>query len=274
MAEYLEFPEEIEYRALTEDEQEIYDKFLRDKAKEKDRARLFFQSLIELEEVRIRLAEAEQKAFQLWEAQNKGKSDGRIKERVVALSGKVYGTEMKSSNLGVVLDNSGSMRDHIDAVRAEIQKSFPDAHFREAAGSGLSVDGFWTLVPPDGEMGEHVSADDSWFYGVLPPDVNPFDPKWHEPQIYREEPHLRHNSLIRNELAALMALIQLHKVDTLYWFSNCQDDISLDAVRILWAALEANGVKFYLHSSDRRPDKNLAKLVELSGGEIIRKRIR
>jgi hypothetical protein len=53
--------------------------------------------------------------------------------------GMIGGYSVYSANLGVVLDISGSMTSHIDPLKKEIEKSFPDALYREITGCSLRL---------------------------------------------------------------------------------------------------------------------------------------
>lgn len=253
------------YRELTPEQQRYYEKFLEDRISEKHREGLFRMLMRDLESVRAKLAEAEKAAFADWEKLPKEEQENRV----VAVEGEIYGTDITASNLGVVLDNSPSMRPYLEAVRAEINKSFPSAHIREAAGSGLFLNRRF-------EIGGAFPVGDAWYYGELPSvGVNPFDPKWHQPKIFESyEPYYRQVSLERNPLAALRGLIELQDVDVIYWFCDFEDDIDSVAFQVLRKAKETHEVEFYVHSSNRRPKKLITDLVEATGGEVIRKRIR
>jgi len=52
--------------------------------------------------------------------------------------GNVGGIQIRSSNLGVILDNSSSMQPHIPELRKEINSGFPGSHFREIYGCSLT----------------------------------------------------------------------------------------------------------------------------------------
>lgn len=264
LSEVIDFPPLIVYREMTEPQREIYKKFLADRISKSDREILFRLLLNDLEEVRAKLADAEKLAAEAWK-----KLPIEEREKLTIVTAEVYGTEVIATNLGVVLDNSPSMRLYLDPVRAEISKSFPLAHFRESEGSGLQ------LKVDYGAGGHHI-IDDTWFYGELPLNgANPFEPKWHQSKIYeRIQPHYRQIDLERDPLAALMALIKLQGVDTLYWFCDFEDDIEDNALEILKKAVSENTVTLYVHSSGRRPDRALVEIIEKSGGEIIRQRIR
>jgi len=57
--------------------------------------------------------------------------------------GMVGGIQVRSSNLGVLLDNSSSMQAHIPKLRKEIDKGFPGSHYRECYGCALT----WQASP-------------------------------------------------------------------------------------------------------------------------------
>lgn len=58
--------------------------------------------------------------------------DGDVKK------GDVGGIQVRSSNLGVILDNSSSMQPHIPGLRKEIDSGFPESHYREVYGCALT----------------------------------------------------------------------------------------------------------------------------------------
>lgn len=265
LAEVIDFPTPLEYRELSEGEQNAYEKFLNDRISDDHRKALFKILLKDLEEVRLKLVEAEKNAFAEWEKLPKEEKE----QKAAMVEGEIYGTKVSASRLGVVLDDSPSMRPYLEAVRGEISKSFPDAHYREAAGSGLQVKQFYS-------KGQRKTPDDSWFYAEIPiGKVNPFDPKWHQAEIFDSvEPHYRQISLERSPLSALIALVKLQEVDSLYWFCDFEDDIDSAVLKFFGEMIQSKEVKLFVHTSRRRPDKDLVEIVEASGGEVIRERIR
>ncbi len=270
LSEFLERPVEVTYRDLPPHFQDSYDKFLQDRLTEKKREDLFQVLNHQLEGARQELAKLETEAYKKWEALDT-KDIPEAREKIDAT---IYGTEMSASNLGVILDTSPSMRPYVEAVRQEIITSFPDAQFLEVDGSGVSLRSAYAIQLGSSDPGPREILDDSWYYTTIPSWENPFHPKWHEPKIFHVPLHIRQVQLERTEMAALIALIDKQGVDTLYWFSDCEDDIEPRALAMLKKSLSENDVTFYLHSSRRRPDKQLIELVEETGGEIIRKRIR
>ena len=83
-------------------QQALHNKFLNFKTNEKDFHKYIVPYLVELEKNRALLATAEEKAAKIWEERNK---KGEIKEYVTR-EAELYGTQIKSKRIGVVLDNS------------------------------------------------------------------------------------------------------------------------------------------------------------------------
>jgi hypothetical protein len=186
-----DYPGKVEYRQLTAPQKEAYDKFLKDRLNSSDREKLIRLILQDLEDARLKLIKWEEKAFKAWE-----KLPREVKEEKAAvIKGEIYGTEVTASNLGVLLDNSPSMRPYLEAVRSEIAKSFPNAQYRESAGSGIAF---------DVDYSSRAMQNDSWYYGEIPESgVNPFDPKWHQGKIQITLPaHYRQVDLQRTPASA------------------------------------------------------------------------
>lgn len=61
----------------------------------------------------------------------------KAKDRDVK-KGEVGGIHVRSSNLGIILDNSSSMQPHIPALRTEIDGAFPGSRYREVYGCALT----------------------------------------------------------------------------------------------------------------------------------------
>jgi hypothetical protein len=59
--------------------------------------------------------------------------------------GTIGGIQVRSSKLGVLLDNSSSMQPHIPELRKEIDSGFPDSVYRECYGCAL----IWQAAPPN-----------------------------------------------------------------------------------------------------------------------------
>jgi len=66
--------------------------------------------------------------------------------------GDVGGIHVRSSNLGVILDKSSSMKPHLEKLRKEIDGGFPDSHYREVHGCALT----WQAKPKELGKREHV----------------------------------------------------------------------------------------------------------------------
>ena len=64
-------------------------------------------------------------------------------------------------------------------------------------------------------------------------------------------------------------MVELHKVDVIYWFCDLRDDVDDDTVRRLAKVLLEKKVKLYIHTVGRKPKGLLETLVKQSGGSVI-----
>jgi len=76
---------------------------------------------------------------------------------------------------------------------------------------------------------------------------------------------------------AILELIEVHGVDSIYWFSDLEDERTGAALRELATALapstsRPNGVRLYVRSTASKVDPALATVVTESGGsfEVLR----
>ena len=208
----------------------------------------------DLEQARQRLAAAEEKASVEWEEENADGFTGRVDSAEVRAD--IFGLEVVATNLGVILDNSPSMREFLPALREEITSNFTESYFIEVRGSWVNS-----------------KADAPWFFAAPMEEDNPFDPKWWIPEV----PSMNFESTFRrwnrDNPSAIVALIELMKVDAIYWFCDFDDEEEDEAVARIAGPILENGVALYVHTVKNRPSKALEKLIEDSGGELIRKRM-
>jgi len=163
------------------------------------------------EVLRLRsLKSAAEIAARMTEHSEQGGENGRA-------YGDIGGTSIYSSNLGVVLDVSGSMSSFINPLKKEIAKSFIGPRYREVKGCSLM-----------------------------------FMPRQDKPPVVDAS---------RDSLAVIEELITIHKVDTVYWFCDLQDERNLTALRRLRHLLRRGGVAFHIKSVDRSPDRDLDPLI-------------
>ena len=142
-------------------QQALHNKFLNFKTNEKDFHKYIVPYLVELEKNRALLATAEEKAAKIWEERNK---KGEIKEYVTR-EAELYGTQIKSKRIGVVLDNSYSMALVLPKLRDQIKSKFEYAYFIEIYGSFIEYSG-------------QKLKEKTWFYVSPESSENPFLKQW------------------------------------------------------------------------------------------------
>ncbi len=244
---------------MTADQKKIHDKFLKGRLSDKDTELHINAFLADLEKARVVLAEAELKAKEAWDKKNANKVEPEYTES----ESELYGTKIKSKRFGVILDNSYSMDGVLPKLRAEIQKKFPDAYFIEIYGSFFEE---WDT------RADSIQA--YWRYTTPNKDENPFESHWFCPKIPESHPHYFVVGLEQNNIAAMTALSEFRKVDTIYWFSDMKDKVEPKAVAILSQILKKNNTKLYAHIIQKQPAKELKELIKETGGEIIRTKIK
>ena len=221
--------------------------------------------LEDFERIRVKLAAAEVRASESWEAQRSADSPEEKEMEHFEL----FGEDVSARHLGVLLDNSPSMRPHLEALRAEISAVFPEYVPYEVWGS------FLRYQPKSHGRDYPLRGVSPWHFAEPAGGQNPFLPHWHNPKIPLDiSLHYFVTALERDNLSALRALAELEKVDAIYWFCDFDDDIGNRAIKELEKMMKATGIKLYIHTLKRSPPKALRKLVEENGGAIIRKKIR
>ena len=180
----------------------------------------------------------------------------------------VFGEEITAKRIGVILDNSPSMSPFLDAVRNEIQQKFVYEYFVEVDGSFLrhsrgnySRDRVWNEIGSRG-----------WYYEEPAPGINPFSSNRFIRSVPQADWHYAQVAHQQDNLGAIFAMVTLMEVDTVYWFCDMDDEVDFDAAKVLLEILEPKGVKLYLHTMARNPSRDLATVVERSGGRVIRKK--
>jgi hypothetical protein len=147
----------------------------------------------------------------------------------------VGGLMIEGERLGVILDTSDSMTRYLPGLRAEIRSRFQSPVFLEVEGC---------LLEPS-----------SIARGKIPTKVSDISGE-------RE-----------SVMDAIRELIEVHRVDSIYWFSDLQDERTGAALRELGSILEPNesrpnGVRLYVRSTDSKVDESLAGVVNRSGGSF------
>jgi hypothetical protein len=151
----------------------------------------------------------------------------------------VGGLRVEGTRLGVILDTSDSMTRYLSDLRTEIRSRFQNPRF-------LEVDG--CLLEPSSQA-----------RGELP----------------RGAP--AGSSERESVMDAIHELVKAHGVDSIYWFSDLEDERTGAALRelsILLApsAARPDGVRLYVRSAGSEVDPTLGAVVKQSGGsfEVLR----
>jgi hypothetical protein len=206
--------------------------------------------------------------------------------REMAITADMFGAQITATNLGVVLDVSGSAHAHLDKAIAEIDKNFPTAYMilvvgcgmsdgtRAKAGGGGKVPGLPRVVAysrSDSEK-EYNSLDRS-----VPAQLGKFfskigEKRGKEVRRYFER---RDNlfSLYGGDIhAANFAFDYLLKqnVDTIYWFADFADKIDQPIIEDLTKDLRRKRVKVIAHNFLGKPvQQQVKEMTQTTGGMTI-----
>jgi hypothetical protein len=151
----------------------------------------------------------------------------------------VGGLRIEGKTLGVILDTSDSMTPYLPGLRTEIRSRFQNPRFLEVEGC--------LLEPSSQARGKRPRAAPSG------------------------------SSERESVMDAIRELIEVHRVDSIYWFSDLEDERTDAALRELASILapsasRPDGVRLYVRSTGSQVDESLAALVIRSGGsfEVLR----
>lgn len=240
-----------EYNLETEDRRKLrlLEKFAKLNLSRRVMAEHVSACLSDFERVRKDLAVAEKVAAQAWEGE---KREARL------IGGDVFDMNVTAGYLGVVLDNSPSMRPFLKDLRKEISRDFKDAYFVETNGCDLRSA---PLSP--------------WFYAAPTNAINPFSEDRHIPQVptFEESAYSQYVRWIRDAPGALHCMHSLMRMDAVYWFCDFDDPSRDDVIRAMARDFIASKTRLYVHTLGKRPPALIAELAERSGGKVLRKRI-
>lgn len=205
-----------------------------------------------LEKANQKLKEQESIAFGAWESNplvdGTIVSDGTEANQKVTTT--ILGSKVTASNLGVILDNSGSMDPYLTALRAEIREYYPKAHFAEVSGCRIWGEGLFTYV-----------------YASSGTRGNPFDPDRFPVEVTEEL--LEYTESIRYDpLSAFIGMIEARKVDSIIWFCDFNDSIDKDALDLLCRKILSHEVQVYITSVEDDGPEKLKEAVEKFEGYI------
>lgn len=227
----------------------VFEKFKEGRLAEGAAEKHIESCLAEFERVRQTLAAAEAKAAEAWKA---GEND------VAAKEGKIYDSTVTAARLTVVLDNSRSMAPYLAKLREEIHRDFTNAYFVEVNGCDMSQ-----------------MANCPWFYSAPSIGTNPFTPDRHIPKVptLADRPHSAFIGWTRDAPAALECMFDLMRTDAIYWFCDFDDPTSESVIKNLARKVIEQKAKFYVHTLGKKAPALVATLAEMSGGQVVRKRI-
>lgn len=210
-----------------------------------------------------------------------GWSEGRS-----GTTGGLFGVQVTSGNLGVVLDVSGSAHRHLDKTIAEIDKNFPAAHMVLVVGCGMSdgkgaIGGGGGKVPGKPRVVTYKNIDSEKEYNSLarsaPAQLEDFFRKTGEKRSKelrryfknRDNLYVLYGGDIHAANFAFEFVLDVN-VDTIYWFADFADRIDADTIGDLTKKLRRNGVPVIAHNFLGKPVGKLAKeMAEKTGGQTI-----
>lgn len=201
-------------------------------------------------------------------------------------TGGLFGRQITSKNLGVVLDISGSAHRHLDKAINEIDNNFPKAHIILVVGCGMS-DGKGALgggggkVPGKPRIVPYKNIDSEKEYnsltrsapGQLELFLNRLDEKRSKElrRYFKERDNLYalYGADIHGANFAFDFLLDIN-VDTIYWFADFADRINEKIIEDVTQKLLRNRVTVISHNFLGRPVGKLAtEMTEKTGGQTI-----
>ena len=220
--------------------------------------------LMELEGNRLTLAYYEKNAKKQWDSKFKEKLPGSLNKA------NIYDLQLSSSRLGVILDNSPSMKHYLPNIQKEIDKNFENAFIRKV--HGCSLRRYDTYTSPNDQPKNYKVGENEWYYIDREiKGLNPF-----RAELYLKEvptsPYI--NSLIvqcmLDNLSAAKALTNVYEVDSIFWFSDFQDEIHDDIYTEFVKVFKEKNVKLYiLTPKNAKIPKKIADLVKITKGKIL-----
>lgn len=208
--------------------------------------------------------------------------------REMAISADIFGLQITSESLGVVLDVSGSAHSTLDKAIAEIDKNFPTAHMVLVVGCGMSdgknvptkvgrqdvVPGMPRVVPYS-RRGSNNQYDP--FGRSVPAQLENFfksigDKRANELRRYfkgRDNLYILYGGDIHAANFAFDFVLE-QNVDTIYWFADFADRIDQPIIEDLTQRLRRNRVQVIAHNFlGRKVAKSVKEMVDKTGGKTL-----
>lgn len=201
--------------------------------------------------------------------------------------GSLFGRQINSSNLGVVLDISGSAHAYLAEAIAEIDKSFPTAHIVLVVGCGMS-DGNLSVsgggkVPGRPRVVDYQKMDSERKHNSLsrsaPAQLELFYKKIGSKRSRELKAHFKKRDnlylLYGGDIMATHYAFEHvleRNVDYIYWFADFADKTDPSVIERLGKKLRFNNVTLISHNFLGKPVGKLAKEMTLkTGGSVIEK---
>lgn len=199
--------------------------------------------------------------------------------------GYLFGRQINSRNLGVVLDISGSAHAYLGEAIAEIDKSFPTAHIVLVVGCGMS-DGNLSVsgggkVPGKPRIVDYQKMDSEKKHNSLPRSGPAQLELFYKKIGSKRSKELRELFKKRDNLYLLYGgdIMATHiafehvldkNVDYIYWFADFADKTSPSIIENLSKKLKFDQVTLISHNFLGKPVGKLAKEMTLkTGGSVI-----
>lgn len=206
-----------------------------------------------------------------------------------AVTASLFGKTIEASNLGVVLDVSGSAHSHLDKAITEIDKSFPSAHMVLVVGCGMSdgvttqeVVGNQRVVPGSPrihEFGQIQREEDvNPFRRSVPGQLEIFYRKiggGERAEEFKKYFKRRDNLYVLyggDILAANFAFDFLleRNVDAIYWFADFEDPIDAEIREDLTRRLKRNRTQVIAHNFlGHQMRSDVAEMADETNGTTI-----
>lgn len=215
-----------------------------------------------------------------------GFGGGLASVREMAITANLFGAQVTATNLGVVLDISGSAHSHLDKAISEIDKNFPQAHIIFVVGCGMSdgtgsISGGGQVVPGKPRVVPYSRPGSNAQYDNLRRSVGGqlelfFNKMGKQRSDELKSAFRRRDNLYAlyggDILAANFAFDYLleQNVDTIYWFADFADAINAKIIEDLTKRLRQNRVKVIAHNfTGRAVRKEVKAMVDTVGGTTI-----
>lgn len=216
-----------------------------------------------------------------------GKIGGGVMDAITSIS--LFGTQVTTGGLAVILDISGSAHDYLAEAIAEVDRNFSDAPMVLVVGCGMS-DGNVTIkkgvvpgkprIVPYNSRGSNKEYDS--FERSGPGQLEQFFRKLGKDKGDEEVRAMRAYFKKRNNLYLLYGgdvlatnfafdyLLEEKSVDTIYWFADFADEIDKGEIKSLTGNLTRDRVKVIAHNFFGKPVReDVKELVRKTGGQTI-----